>query len=639
MRKSLMFVPLFLTVAFLIAAAATYGTVGSQAANGEYDTDGDRLIEVSNLEQLDAIRYDLDGNGKPDSSSGADAYATAFPGEGVCNNNCRGYELVRPLDFKDARSYAAGAVNAKWTRDSGWLPIGTADDGFNAVFDGNEYTISNLYVNRTTTLDDPGQVGLFGIAWDFSAIRRLGLFDVDVTGLEYVGGLAGSSSGTISGSYVTGSVKGEGNRYVGGLAATNSGRISGCYVTGSVSGGHYVGGLFGSNRGQVSGSYAAANVSSPMASIGGLIGRNDGDIIASYATGNVSGLAYVGGLTGENHRAILSSYATGNVSGRGRIGGLAGQNEGAIRFSYAIGRPSGDDADDAGGLVGVNEGTISASFWDREASGSRTGVGKGDQSDSQGKTTSELQAPTGYTGIYGGWSIDVDNADGDFDLTTGVDEVWHFGTNRQYPVLQADLDSDGHATWWEFGAQIGNRPTPTPSPTPRPTATPTPTPTPTPTATPMPTPTPTPTPAPTPTPTATPEPTATPMPTPTPAATPSPTPTPTPTPEPTATPMPTPTPTATPSPTPTVSPTLSPTATAMMEPTATSTPAPIAPVVQEPTPDADSGGGACSNPGGDTPTGAAAISLFLLAAPLAMIGTLKFSGWRRRNGSGAGSRH
>ena len=184
MRKSLIFVPLFLTVAFLIAAAATYGTVGSQAANGEYDTDGDRLIEVSNLEQLDAIRYDLDGNGKPDSISGADAYATAFPGEGVCNNNCRGYELVRPLDFKDARSYAAGAVNAKWTRDSGWLPIGTAEDGFNAVFDGNEYTISNLYVNRTTTLDDPGQVGLFGIAWESSAIRSLGLFDVDVTGLN-----------------------------------------------------------------------------------------------------------------------------------------------------------------------------------------------------------------------------------------------------------------------------------------------------------------------------------------------------------------------------------------------------------------------------------------------------------------------
>ena len=83
-----------------------------------------------------------------------------------------------------------------------------------------------------------------------------------------------------------------------------------------------------------------------------------------------------------------------------------------------------------------------------------------------------MQAPTGYTGIYSDWNIDLDNADRDFDPTTGGDDLWDFGTNRQYPALKVDFDGDGETTWWEFGDQIGNRPTPTPTPTPRPTATP-----------------------------------------------------------------------------------------------------------------------------------------------------------------------
>ena len=43
-----------------------------------YDTDLDGLIDVGNLAQLDAIRYDPDGNGRPFSAD-AQAYAMAFP--------------------------------------------------------------------------------------------------------------------------------------------------------------------------------------------------------------------------------------------------------------------------------------------------------------------------------------------------------------------------------------------------------------------------------------------------------------------------------------------------------------------------------------------------------------------------------
>ena len=53
-----------LLVAAVVTVSVTVGVVLSQSGNDKYDADGDGLIEVSNLEQLNAIRYDLDGDGR-----------------------------------------------------------------------------------------------------------------------------------------------------------------------------------------------------------------------------------------------------------------------------------------------------------------------------------------------------------------------------------------------------------------------------------------------------------------------------------------------------------------------------------------------------------------------------------------------
>ena len=47
-----------------------------------------------------------------------------------------------------------------------------------------------------------------------------------------------------------------------------------------------------------------------------------------------------------------------------------------------------------------------------------------------GKTTSQLQTPTGYVGIYGTWNLDLD---GD----NASDDPWDFGTSSEYPILKA----------------------------------------------------------------------------------------------------------------------------------------------------------------------------------------------------------
>ena len=64
MAKPGVYIPLLLALALVITAAASYGVVSSQSGNGKYDADGDVLIEVSNLEQLNAIRYDCRSSAK-----------------------------------------------------------------------------------------------------------------------------------------------------------------------------------------------------------------------------------------------------------------------------------------------------------------------------------------------------------------------------------------------------------------------------------------------------------------------------------------------------------------------------------------------------------------------------------------------
>ena len=46
-----------------------------------------------------------------------------------------------------------------------------------------------------------------------------------------------------------------------------------------------------------------------------------------------------------------------------------------------------------------------------------------------GKTTGELQTPTGYSSIYANWNVNVDGV-------TGNDDPWDFGTSSQYPILK-----------------------------------------------------------------------------------------------------------------------------------------------------------------------------------------------------------
>ena len=384
----------------------------------DYDRDNDNLIEVSTLAQLDAIRYDSNGNGVADDSSDWPSYFAAFTLATTnmgCPSICGGYELAADLDFDTDDSGGANDGDTYWNNGDGWEPIG--DRAYQAVFEGNGNTISNLFIDRSGEDD----VGLFSELGAFGVIRNIGLISVDVTGGDTVGGLVGDGA---------------------------EGDVARSYVTGSVSGDNTVGGLAGSLD-RVWSSYAAVDVSATGDGVGGLVGAAD-IIVVSYATGRVKGggmhlaagadceaVGGVGGLVGNLCGGVVASYATGPVSGTAAVGGLAGT--GSVRFI--------------------------SSFWDIGTSGVRVGFGADDANDNglidpselpvlglAGQTASELQSPTGASGIFQHWNRDLDG-DGQGD------NPWHFGTATQYPALSADLNGSGGATWQEHGYQLRAGPT------------------------------------------------------------------------------------------------------------------------------------------------------------------------------------
>jgi len=470
------------------------------------DSDTDGLIEVSNLEQLNAIRYDLDGNGIPD-SAGTTAYATAFPAAGSTPcTECEGYELTRPLDFQDLASYSSGALNPLWTAGSGWLPIGvgSSESSFTATFEGNGYTIRNLFINRTTFLEDAGAAGLFGFTGPSAVIRGIGLNDVRVTGLASVGSLVGENRGIISNSYAAGQVSGtthvgglvgynqvsedsdqgwqiessyaevnvKGTDYVGGLIGLLYGTLRATYASGIVSGDEIVGGLIGGNSGKVRASFASGQVSGRR-SIGGLVGHNFDTIDSSYANTDVSGDNLVGGLVGNNEYDVLASYSMGRVSGHQHVGGLVGWNGGtqspaAIINSYSTAYVVGDEL--AGGLVGVNRSAVIHSFWDTQATGQSTGFGQNEPSNAAhfprlwwdgtvqivGQTSAQLQGPVDYAGIYAPWNEPYGPRGPVFahPMAAELIDLWDFGSASQYPALTVDFDGDGQPSWEEFGTQV-----------------------------------------------------------------------------------------------------------------------------------------------------------------------------------------
>ena len=269
------------------------------------DRDGDGLIEVDDLTQLDAMRWDLDGDGISDNADYAAAFSEADTGTLCSTASCVGYELTANLDFDTNGNGEADEGDAYWNGGGGWAPIGESHEPFDSAFEGGGHTISNLYIRRSPN------VGLFGVLGTGSTVSGIGLVDTSVAASGYgaAGALAGIGHGVIEDSFA-------------------DGLVAGCV--------DHIGGLVGLNEGSIENSRSAGNVASARRSGGsasGVITDLVNDLVGFPLFGSESRTCYAsgGGLVGGSSGAIAGSHSTSVVSGfTDTFGGLAGVNSGTL---------------------------------------------------------------------------------------------------------------------------------------------------------------------------------------------------------------------------------------------------------------------------------------------------------------------
>ena len=207
-------------------------------------------IVIYTWEDLNKIRDDLTGNYRLMSN---------------LTSECEGYDKYASENANDG---------------AGWLPIGDDEESFIGEFDGNGFTISDVYIDRDTT----NSIGLFGVIGEEGSVHDLNIVDVErINGYLFVGALTGTNQGTISNSSATGEV--EGRTYVGGLVGINHGNVtrSDAEVDVLVSGTR-AGGLVGTNHGTISDSFSLGNVTGDWWShqLGGLVGQSSGTVENSH---------------------------------------------------------------------------------------------------------------------------------------------------------------------------------------------------------------------------------------------------------------------------------------------------------------------------------------------------------------------
>jgi hypothetical protein len=336
------------------------------------------------------------------------------------------FEQTTELTFSAADFETGGDF---YNGGAGFIPIGNATTKFQGNYDGSGHTISGLYINRPTE----NNIGLFGYVGDYSAdatISNINLTDVDITGNNNVGSVAGQIlNSTLTGCTATGSVVGLGN-YIGGLSGSiYDSNVSQCGTTCSVTGNQFVGGFVGMT-------YTNGDVYT---------------ISECYASGNVSGSSYVGGFIGFQYIIdVENCYSTGNVTRTSgtelSIGAFCGEIDGkglsglhpVLKNSYATGTVYSSPGTEWGngdgltankgfvGSIGSNtDAQFENNFFDIQTTQQTSATG------ATGKSTAEMKNNTIFNNA--GW-----------DFTT----IWNIqnGSYISYPYLQAITYDDPETT-------------------------------------------------------------------------------------------------------------------------------------------------------------------------------------------------
>lgn len=309
-----------------------------------------------------------------------------------------------------------------------WMPIGSFKPSnglrieeiaiyYAGIFDGNEKTIENIYVDDTNlyrqaligSIYRNGIVKNLTITGDINAYNTSGgicgfiyngkilncINKVNVNGNTQIGGMCGKLAwGTISNCTNSAVITGKDYR-IGGITGTNGGEGKTAIIEKSVSEGRIegkerVGGICGGSDGTIQECYNNAEVKSTGAApltdgdteavagfTGGIVGRNNGVVTKCMNTNTVTGVrAVIGGITGRNLGTVSYCCNKGNVTAERVNGGIVGNNRGKILYVYNIAEEikSYSSIGNTGGISGNQNTNSNASIQYAYSKSKVTGV-------------------------------------------------------------------------------------------------------------------------------------------------------------------------------------------------------------------------------------------------------------------------
>ncbi len=282
------------------------------------------------------------------------------------------------------------SVTSEWNGGEGFAPI----PEFRGIFDGAGHIIKNLFINRPSE----SHTGLFAIVLGTGRVRNVYLFNTNITGGTYIGGIAGE----------------------------NFGQITNCGV-----------------HGYITTTYDLSD------GVGGLLGVNRGNVEKSIAVAQITGHNNVGGLVGINFKLITDSYALCNIVGCSEVGGFVGYNntEDHITNSYCASSITMLCMGNYGGFTGLSQpDKCESCFWDIELSGinfSECG---------EGKTTSEMQQQSTFENV--GWDFSniwgiIENETYPFILTNPIIHIQDYA-GLNFDEVKSELTAKAIIVKYEY---------------------------------------------------------------------------------------------------------------------------------------------------------------------------------------------
>ena len=286
-QRNRLFTMLLLVMAILMPYGGAWAQTKPSSGNGEVDSP----YIITTAEELKWFRDEVN-RGR--------------------NNICA--KIADNVEVIDMSTVCHAADKSQNLEEVSWEPIGNTTNRYMGTFDGNNKTITNLYINANQEYS-----GLFGYTF-ISTIKNLTFVNANVTNTNSITGiLVGYGyGGTYQNIMTSTSCEVNGGDGTGGIAGKLAGNAYNCVNYATVQGKEQVGGLFSSYDSSTS-ITACANYGKVTASsqwVGGLVGYfNSGTIQDCANYGDVKGTNRVGGMAGfVSSGKIQNVFSYGNVS-------------------------------------------------------------------------------------------------------------------------------------------------------------------------------------------------------------------------------------------------------------------------------------------------------------------------------------